>query len=212
MSRAMLLALLAGTAVAAGPDAATSAQERVLADRIVAVIDGSPIAASEVAFEAELRARVRADGTPDRWGRLLREPVEPLEAVLFERILRRLPRLEEIAADDAQVELRLRALAEGADFDPWLARWGLDRARLRARLVEADRLDRLIEVSVQVSVSEEEQRAYYERYQGTIFGGRPWEQVQADVAQRVYALAFDRAYNDWRSALRAQADKRYLGR
>lgn len=193
------------------------AQERVVADRIVAVVDDTPIPASRVAFEAELRQRIAGSADPAAFGRLLTEQVEPLEAVIFEEILRNAPGTRALTTVDED-EARARRTAFEATFESagaarvFLSRWGLDRELLLQRFVDSVRLDTAVELAITVDVTDEDLRAYYERNADRVFGGQPFEEVAALVFRQVYALEFEDEYNAWRSRLRSRARKRYVGR
>jgi hypothetical protein len=193
------------------------ATERVIADRIVAVVDDTPIPASRVAFEAELRQRIAESPDPAVFGRLLTEQVEPLEAVIFEEILRNAPATRALTTVDVD-EARARRTAFEATFESagaarvFLARWGLDRDRLLDRFIDSVRLDTAVDLAITVDVTDEDLRSYYDRNADRVFGGRPFEEVSALVFRQVYALEFEDEYNAWRSRLRSRARKRYVGR
>jgi hypothetical protein len=70
----------------------------------------------------------------------------------------------------------------------------------------------VVDLAVDVAVTEEEERAYYELHKDDVYGGRPFEDVAADIAQRVFNLEFEAEYNTWRTAVRASATLRYIAR
>lgn len=210
---ALLLSLL--IAAPAGADEET-ANPKVLVDRVLVSVGDTPITASQLALETRIREQV--DQSPRRkdFGRLLTETVDPLEALIFREILRRLPEARTVPVDEIQARQRLR-LFEDTFADPtaaasFRANWGLDRANLLDFFKESVVLDALVDLSVVVRVTDEEERTYYERNKNRVFGDRPYEEVSDFVAQQVYLLKFEAEYNSWRSRLRAGATKRYIGR
>lgn len=194
-----------------------SAEERDVVDRIVAVVDDTPIAASRVAFESELRERIQAAPTPAGFGRLLTEAIDPLEAVIFEEILRNQPATRALGTPDER-EARARLDGFEATFEStgaarvFLQRWGLQRADLLERFVDSVRLDTAVDLAISVDVTDEDLQTYYARNAERVFAGRPFEEVAAVVSRQVYALEFEEEYNAWRSRLRSRARKRYIGR
>ncbi|MCP4869984.1 MAG: hypothetical protein GY898_14830 [Proteobacteria bacterium] len=219
--RAVLLIAGLGLAIA-GPAWAqreapkTPDEAGILVDRIVAVVDDTPISASSVALEAAIRQRIAE--APDRaeFGRLLTETVDPLEAVIFRTILLGRPEIRDVHPAGFAAEHRLRLFEDsfgnrGAAV-AWRVDWGLDKAVLLDWFRQSVILDQVIELAVDFAVTDEDERAYYERHKDNVYGGRPYEEVAADVAQRVFALSFEEEYNAWRTALRASVELRYIAR
>jgi hypothetical protein len=196
------------------PGRAPQGSPSATVDRVVVTVDDVPITASEVALESELRART---SDPQVFGRLLSEPVEPLEACIFRQVLRVWPGSRDVRIGDESTALqRLRAfeLSFGApdEADAFRERWGLTRSELLEFFAEHVLLDAVIDVSVQVRITDDKELAYYEQHRDAVFAGRPLDEVADDVSARVYALEFEAAYNAWRSTLRSRAVKRYLSR
>ncbi|MEE2828609.1 MAG: hypothetical protein VX498_05445 [Myxococcota bacterium] len=212
----LALASLLVTHSALAQDSEGRTADPVLVDRVIATVGNTPITASQAALEAQIRERIEHSGDKEDFGRLLTEAVDPLEALIFREILRMLPEARVIEVDEVQARGRLRAFEEtfpdAATAASFRAGWGLDRARLLDYFKESVVLDKLVERSVDVRVSDEEQRAYYQRNKDRVFGGRPFEEVADFVAKQVYMLKFEAEYNSWRSRLRAAARKRYIGR
>ncbi len=221
--RPLLIAALAGIFVSSlgvtaraddPPTTPTAAGD--LVDRIVATVNDAPIAASDVALERAIRKRISESGHADDFGRTLTEQVEPLEAVIFRVLLRELPQSRTLRPTGTSAERRLRMFEEtfeGRDAAlRWRVDWGLEKSILLEFFKESVRMDTVVELAVDFKVTEDEERAYYERNKDPIYNGRPFEEVAPDVAQRVYALKFEDEYNSWRTALRGSARLRYIGR
>jgi len=188
-----------------------------LVDRIVATVEETPISASEVAFEEAIRERILAAGNKAEFGRLLTEPGEPLEAVVFRLILLQQPVTAGIEVEDRSLaEKRTRLFGEmfhsPEALSAFLSRWGLQREELVQYFHTYTRLDTVIELSVDPKVSDEEEHSYYERNKDLVFGGKDFTEVADFVSRQVYLLKFEVEYNAWRSRLRARANKRYIGR
>ncbi len=229
-SAALLLAgcVAAGTPAAANRSAdslasankggvAPAKEEPVLADRVVATINGVPVTASQVAFEEAIRGRIRQSAEPQRFGRLLSEDVDALEALLFRNILRQLPEARDLGlVDEGEATERLLTFEDlfpqPAELRRFLELWGLKRGDLLAFLRETVLLDEVIHLNVQVQVSPEEEQAYYEKNKSRVFGDKPFGEVSGYVTRQVYHLKFEAEYNSWRSKLRSAAEKRYIGR
>jgi hypothetical protein len=213
---ALVLALLLGPAALAKDAPTTPEGAGDLVDRVVATANGTPITASDVALEAAIRERIAASPRKEEFGRLLTEQVEPLEAVIFRTILRGQPDARTVRPSGSKAELRLRLFEESFGSREaalqWRIDWGLEKSALLDWFKESVVLDAVVELAVDFKVTEEQERAYYEAHRDQVYGGRPWEEVSADVARRVYALEFEDEYNSWRKALRSQASLRYIGR
>ena len=200
----------------AGATEGENLQGEVLVDRVLVVVGNSPITASQVSFESEVRGQIALSSEREQFGRLLNEAVDPLEALIFREILRRLPDARTIQIKDTDARNRLRLFE--ATFDDisaassFRARWGMGRAELLEFLKESVILDEVVELAVRISVTEEEKRDYYERNRNRVFGEKPYLDVAEFVSQQVYLLKFEAAYNSWKSKLRAGASKRYIGR
>jgi len=189
----------------------------VLVDRIVATVAETPISASEVAFEAEIREQILTSGKKQTFGRLLTESGETLEATLFRTILLQHPDTAEIELKDQGLAKRRTTILEESFEDPasyqsFLKRWGIDREWLIQFFHTYARLDTMIELSVDPRVSDEEERSYYQRNKDQVFGGKEFSEVSDFVSRQVYLLKFEVEYNAWRSRLRSRASKRYIGR
>lgn len=215
--RAVLLvaALLAGTAHAQEPPT-TPDEAGDLVDRVVAVVDDAPITASDVALEAAIRGRIAAAAEPAIFGRLLTEEVEPLEAVVFKSILLSRTETRDVRISGYQAEDRLRRFEETFDSRQEAIRWrvdhGIEKSALLDWFKESALLDAIVDLSVQVAVTEDDEREYYGRHKDAVYGGQPFEAVRTDVAERVYNLRFEDEYNSWRKALRSSAQLRYVAR
>ncbi len=213
----LLLLLLAAPAAAQREAPKTPDEAGVLVDRVVAVVDDTPITASAVALEAAIRERIALtdERTRGEFGRLLTESVDPLEAVIFRTILLNLPEIGDIRPAGAEAERRLRLFEEtferGGAID-WRVAWALEKSVLLDWFKQSVVLDQVVDLAVDVVVSEEEERTYYERHKDAVYGGRPFEEVANDVSQRVFSLAFEDKYNRWRTAVRASATLRYIAR
>ncbi|MEE2827616.1 MAG: hypothetical protein VX498_00390 [Myxococcota bacterium] len=187
-----------------------------LVDRVLASVEGSPITASQVALESQIRTQIAS--SPDRasFGRLLTEDVTPLEALMFREILRRLPETRTISSNESIARDRLRlfeaSFGDAREASSFRARWGLRRANLLDYFKESTVLDEVISISVLVQVTEEEMRSYYDRNKNRVFADKPYEEVAEFVMRQVYRLKFEAEYNSWRTQLRAGAQKRYIGR
>ena len=211
------LLLLTTSLLAVTPPAAAAEEPGVLVDRIVATVSQRPISASEVAMESAIRTRIQGLKAKQAFGRLLTEPGEPLEAVIFKIILLQQPSTAEVQLDDmTMAEQRLDRFEQSFDnpllFAAFLKRWAITQQDLLEFFHLYARLDTVIEVSVDPQVKEEEERAYYERNRDQVFGGREFTEVADLVSRQVYLLKFEVEYNAWRSRLRARASKRYIGR
>jgi hypothetical protein len=219
--RSLLTLLLATQALlypsaVVGDEGKSPPSRQVLVDRVVAAVGDTPITASQVAFEEELRTQITNSPKRTDFGRLLTETVAPLEALIFREILRRRAEVRSLPVDEALARSRLR-LFENSFPDPstsasFQARWGIGRSDLLEFFKESVLLDEIVTLSVIVQVSEEEKRLYYERNRDRVFGDKPYEGVADFVAQQVHLLKFEAEYNSWRSRLRAEAEKRYIGR
>jgi hypothetical protein len=189
---------------------------QILVDRVLAAVGDTPITASQVVFETELRAQITSSPQGNVFGRLLTETVDPLEALIFREILRRRAEARTLPVDEALARNRLR-LFENSFLAPsasasFQARWGVGRSDLLEFFKESVVLDGVVSASVIVQVSEEEKRTYYDRNRDRVFGDKPYEDVADFVAQQVHLLKFEAEYNSWRSRLRAKTAKRYIGR
>jgi len=208
---ALLLLPLPAGASPTTPDGAGT-----LVDRVIATVDDVPITASEVALEAAIRSRVQDSREPESFGLLLSEQSEPLEAVILRNLLRTQPGLPNIRPTGAEAQRRLRLFEDGFETREevlrWRLAWGLERSLLLEYFKESVALDKLVELSVTFRITEEEQRSYYEQNRDRVYGGRPFEEVAADVTQRVYSLKFRDEYNSWCQALRSRATLRYIAR
>ena len=215
-NQTLILILCLGGFLFCGIARAEEQQSPVLVDRVLASVEDSPITESQVGMEREIRRQIADFPDRERFGRLLNEAVDPLEALIFREILRRLPEVRTITPNESLARARMRAF-ELSFNDPSLAssfraRWGLDRSEVLEYFKESTVLDELVSVSVMVQVTEEEMRSYYDRNKNRVFADQPYEDVAAFVMKQVYLLKFEAAYNSWRSQLRASAQKRYIGR
>jgi hypothetical protein len=185
-------------------------------DRVVATVDDAPVTASACAFEAEVRAQLDRMHDSSAFGRLLNERVEPLEAVMFRLILRRWAEQRDLLnPDEERTRDLLSAWNESfprGGAEAFRRRWAVDDEVMAAFFAEHLALDAVIELSVPVRVTESKKRGYHEANRERVFGGQPYEAVESQVSERVYALEFEAAYNAWRQRLRARATKRYLAR
>jgi hypothetical protein len=218
----VLKSLVAGAVLATATSAwcAESTLENragTLVDRIVASVEETPVSASEVAFEEAVRSRILASDHKAAFGRLLTEPGEPLEALIFRLILLQQPITAGIEVEDRSLaEKRCRLFEETFESPEqvraFLSRWGIGRTDLQRYFQTYIRLDTVIELSVDPKVSDEEERSYYERNKDLVFGGKDFTEVADFVSQQLYLLKFEVEYNAWRSRLRSRANKRYIGR
>ncbi len=213
----LILSVGAPTAGSAQADTEQPTTAGQLVDRIVATVDDTPISASEVAFEDAVRSQILASGNRAAFGRLLTEPGEALEALVFRLILLKQPATAGIEIADRSVaeertELLEESFESALDFAGFLRRWGMTRTDLVRYLHTYVRLDTMIELSVDPKVSDEEERSYYERNKDLVFGGKDFTEVADLVSRQVYLLKFEVEYNAWRSRLRSRANKRYIGR
>lgn len=195
---------------------ATPAAAGEVVDRVVAVVEGTPLTASAVAFEAAVRERI-TDADAAEFGRLLTERVDPLETLIFKQVLREQPVTAEVSLEGNQPGLeRLRTFERGFDSPEDAAafrtRWGRSRQDMLEYFLDSALLDAVIELAVQFRVSEQEERAYYDENKDRVFGGRPYEEVAGFVTQQVYRKKFEGEYNSWRARLRSGATLRYLAR
>lgn len=203
-----ILLLLLGLAWAGPPDEAG-----VLVDRVLVVVENTPIAASRVDFLAAVRERAT---DPEAFGRVLTERVEPLESLILQEVLRAGP-AREVRLTDKQPGLkRLDAFestfASAVDAAAFRTRWGVNRAEMLEFFQESARLDATIELAIQFVVTDEEERAYHERHRDDVFAGRPYGEVADEVSRRVYGVRFEAEYNSWRARLRSGASLRYVAR
>jgi len=210
-----LAVCLSASTLRAEPGSEKDAGE--LVDRIVATVEETPISASEVSFEEAIRKRILASEDKAAFGRLLTEPGEPLEAVIFRLILLQRAGTAGIEVEDRSLaEKRSRLFEEMFDspeaLSAFLSRWGMKRADLVEYFHTYTRLDTVIELSVDPKVSNEEEHSYYKRNKDLVFGGRDFTEVADFVSRQVYLLKFEVEYNAWRSRLRARANKRYISR
>ena len=214
LSFGVVVVLLWSPAQTARAEEQSAAAE--LVDRVLASVEGSPITASQVALEGEIRSRIEGSPGRETFGRLLTEDVTPLEALMFREILRRLPETRTISSNEAIARDRLRqfeaSFGDAREASSFRARWGLSRANLLDYFKESTVLDEVISISVLVQVTEEEMRSYYERNKNRVFADKPYEEVAELVMRQVYRLKFEAEYNSWRTQLRAGAQKRYIGR
>ena len=212
---ATLALLVAVPALAADPPS-TPEEAGELVDRVVATVDGTPITASNVILEGEVRRQIASSPKVEEFGRLLTEQVDPMEAVIFRQILRARPEARTVTVTAGRAEDRLRLFEQTFDSREaalqWRVVWGLEKSALLDYFKESVLFDALVDLSVDVTVTDEQEQAYYASHKDAVYGGRPLAEVSADVAQRVYNLEFEDEYNSWRKALRSQAELRYIGR
>lgn len=221
----LLMAILAAATVAlaspahagrVGGPPSTPEEAGIVVDSVRAAVNGTPITASDVELERSIRERIAASPSRAEFGRLLTEQVDPLEAIIFRVILLGLPeaRTLPVSGDRGQERLRLFDATFGSReaAAQWRVSWGLERPALLDWFQESVLLDELVELSVDVDVTEEQQRSYWEQHRDQVYGGRPYEDVSSDVAQRVFVLQFEDEYNSFRKALRSRAQLRYVGR
>ncbi len=206
----LLVAILATPALA---------DDTVLVDRVVATVGSTPITASEVALEEALHARIADLPPADRavFGRLLTEPREPLEAVVFRAILMETPEFASVRiTDDREAYERFSAFEatfeDRKEAAAFRRSWGLARVDLVEYFRISAVLDHTVELAVDrgVRVSEEDERRHFEEHGARMFPGREFEEVREAVARQVYEKKFDQAYQSWRKRLRASARLRYL--
>lgn len=209
--RWLLAILLLAPAVAQADD--------VLVDAVVVVVGTTPIAASQVAFEEQLHARIAGPDCAEDFGRLLCASGPALESLIFREVLRQEGIARDVEVNPGEASERLDAFRrrfgarEGAqDF---MERWRLSEQDLHELLREFAVLDQAIEVAVGRlvrDIPEEEERRYHAENREVIFGGKPYEEVAALVSRRYYAFKFERTYDAWASDLRSRARIRYIGR
>jgi peptidyl-prolyl cis-trans isomerase SurA len=168
----------------------------VLLDRVVAVVNGSPILLSEVRSEerlllAEIRSRGFQTPPPHAFRRqvllrLVRERIEIEEA-----------RRHGIEASPSEVSAILSTIAARnhvafARFPAWLARQGISYPAYRRQIAHAITLHRLLEAAVgpSITVPPSEIRAYLRRH--SLHGAKEYELAEivlAANADRPSALA-----------------------
>jgi hypothetical protein len=199
--------------------AAPAAGEEVLVDAVLVVVENTPIAASRVAFEKELRKKIAGPDCAQSFGRLLCAGGEPLEALIFREILRLSGVARDVEVSSAEARTRQEAFRvlfgarEGAD--QFLALWRITEQDLLEFFRETAVLDQAIEVTVGRlvrDIPEEEERRYHADNADSIFAGRAYEDVAALVSRQYYAFKFERTYDAWASELRSGARIRYIGR
>ncbi len=199
--------------------AAPAVAEEVLVDAVLVVVENTPIAASRVAFERELRKEIAGPDCSKSFGRLLCAGGAPLEALIFREILRQSGVARDIEVNAGEARSRHEAFRllfgarEGAD--QFLALWRISEQDLLEFFRETAVLDQAIEVTVGRlvrDIPEEEERRYHAENVDSIFGGREYEDVAALVSRQYYAFKFERTYDAWASELRSGARIRYIGR
>ena len=199
--------------------AAPAGAEDVRVDAVLVVVENTPIAASRVAFEKEVRKRISGPDCAETFGRLLCAGGEPLEALIFREILRQAGVARDIEVNAAEARSRQdafrRAFTSREGADQFQARWRVSDQDLLEFFRETAILDQAIEVTVGRlvrDIPEEEERRYHAENMDSIFGGRSYEDVAAIVSRRYYAFKFERTYDAWASELRSGARIRYIGR
>ncbi len=210
--RALLIALVLLCALPASA-------EDILVDAVLVVVETAPIAASQVAFERDLRKRISGPQCAESFGRLLCSGSEPLEALIFREILRQEGVARDIEVSASEGPSRLKAFVRsfgGRDgSEQFMARWHITEQDLTEFFGEIAVLDQAIEVTVGRlvrDIPEEEERRYHAENMDSIFGGRPYEDVAVIVSRQYYGFKFERTFDAWASELRSGARIRYIGR
>ena len=205
----LVLLLVGGTARADG----------VLVDAVVVVVGNTPIVASQVAFEQELRQRIEGPDCQEQFGRLLCSDRAPRDALVFREILRQQGVARNVEINPAQPAERLAAFQrrfgarEGAQ--QFLERWRMSEQDLHELFREVATLDQAIDVVVGRlvrDIPEEEQRRYHAENIDVLFEGLPYEDVAPQVSRRYYVVKFERTFAAWASELQSGARIRTIGR
>jgi hypothetical protein len=185
------VALLAVTSVAASSDTVPSVE---LVDRILAVVNDSPLLLSEVKAVEALRSLDRR---------------QALEAAIDERLMyQEASRLPQATVSEEEVQEAVRSLLEGRD-----------ELAERVSLAELGRLVRRqssilkyidFRFRPQVRVTDEEVRAAWnEAFQGAP-EGPPFEEAAPGLRERLERRQLDQRIEEWIRDLRGRAEVRYV--
>ena len=174
-------------------------------DRIVAVVDGAPITQSDVTAAIKLG--------------LVREPADPLAAVLNRLIERRLM-LKEVdryappdppGADVARMIFEIQARAGSpAQFDAILLQTGIGFDQLRRHVRDDLRIESYLQQRFgAVQPTEEEILQYYREHTAELTQGgvlRPFEEAHDVVKAAIVAERRAATIRDWLADLRRRAN------
>jgi hypothetical protein len=187
----LLVAVLAGSAVAASDDTAPPVE---LVDRILAVVNDSPLLLSEVRAVEILRSLDRG---------------QALEAAIDERLMHQeASRLPQAAVSEEEVEEAIRSLLEARSA----VVERVPRAEMERLLRRQLSILKYIEFRFrpQIRVTDQEVReAWNEAFQGAP-QGPPFEEAAPELRERLERRELDRRIEEWIRELRQRAEVRYV--
>jgi hypothetical protein len=185
MTRALAFALLAVVA------ARTHATGPVVVERVLAVVDGTPVLQSEVQLVEALRGSTRAAA---------------LQAVIDERLmLQEAARLAQAALQAEEAEAAYRSVLAGSPAAATLPEAGVRRlARRQAAIVKYVEF----RFRPQVRVTDEDVRRAYEESSGAGAQGPEFEAAASELRETLARRQLDEKIEAWVRELRAAADVR----
>ncbi len=213
--RAVILA--AGLALAFTWAPARAAEREAIIDRVVAVIDGTPITLSELDFEARVallsRGAIRAATEPLDDETL----ASALEYAISERLQAdEANKLQAWRVEPAEVEAAVRAFRERfaspAEFEAFLARHEADLQQLGSVLERGLRASRMLEskVRLRAQVSEAEVRSYFDAHRSELSG--TWEELRLPLKEKLVRERYQKLVQVELEQLRRTHDVRSVAR
>ncbi|MGA9524133.1 MAG: hypothetical protein WBV82_21915 [Myxococcaceae bacterium] len=196
---------------------ARGAEEGMIIDRVVAVIDGTPITLSELEFEARValvgRGAVRAATEPLDDGTL----ASALEYAISERLqASEADKLQAWRVDPAEVETAVRAFRERfaspAEFEAFLARHEADLQQLGAVLERGLRASRMLEskVRLRAQVSEAEVRSYFDAHASELSG--TYDELRVALKEKLVRERYQKLVQTELEQLRGTHDVRRVAK
>lgn len=204
-----------GAAVAHGLAADTT-----VLDRILVVVNGQPITQSRVDLYRGFLEVTK--GTGLGWPREIHDvlqlsPEAMLDIVVTDELLfdganreNVLP-VREQALDHRMAEFKA-SFSSGSAYDTFVRTYDLTPEFLREFFSRRLRVEGYIRLKQSIRPpAEETLRMYYANNRGD-FGERPFEEVQEEIAQRLYSEALLRDFDPWTTKLRERASVLVPGR
>jgi hypothetical protein len=215
LRRAVAIALGLFLALAWAP--ALGAEEGAVIDRVVAVIDGTPITLSELEFEARValvgRGATRASTEPLDDQTL----ASALEYAISERLQAdEANKLQAWRVEPAEVETALRAFGERfaspSELEAFLARHEADLQQLGAVLERGLRAARMMEskVRLRAQVTEAEIRSFFDAHQAKLSG--TYDELRAALKEKLVRERYQKLVQAELEQLRRTHDVRRVAR
>jgi hypothetical protein len=175
---------------------------------VIATVDGQPIYLGEAQTRAASLAGVHAEGagplSSEEW------PDQILESLVDDRLIQAEAEQRDIAVSDQELAASVQEVVgmfpDLADYQAWLESEGMDQDEVERRL-EQQLLSAAIydAVTADISVSDEQIRAYYEANLPS-YAGVPFKEAKGDIEAELGVQAKDAEFAAWLETRRQQAD------